>query len=94
MCPPQKRGGLGIHDLRKLNLSLLGKWWWKLEKEECIWQDIVKNKYIKNKLISQLKHKPGNSQVWNDILKIKDLYKKGCSTTVGNGKHIDFWQDR
>jgi hypothetical protein len=27
-----------------MNLSLLCKWWWKLEKEEGIWQEVVKKK--------------------------------------------------
>jgi hypothetical protein len=28
----QKRGGLGIKNLRILNISLMCKWWWYLEK--------------------------------------------------------------
>jgi hypothetical protein len=31
---PKKKGGLGVKDLRKMNISLLCKWWWKLENEE------------------------------------------------------------
>jgi hypothetical protein len=31
---PKKKGGLGVKDLRRMNLSLLCKWWWKLENEE------------------------------------------------------------
>jgi hypothetical protein len=30
---PKNKGGLGVKDLRKMNLSLLCKWWWKLENE-------------------------------------------------------------
>ena len=44
---PRIRGGLGIKDLRKLNISLLAKWWWKLENGEGLWQDIVMAKYVK-----------------------------------------------
>jgi hypothetical protein len=33
ICKSKKKGGLGIKDIRKMNLSLLCKWWWKLEKE-------------------------------------------------------------
>jgi len=33
---------LGVKDLRKMNISLLCKWWWKLEHEQGLWQDIVK----------------------------------------------------
>lgn len=31
ICKSKKKGGLGIKDLKKMNLSLLTKWWWKLE---------------------------------------------------------------
>lgn len=51
LCLPKQKGGLGIHDLRKMNLSLLCKWWWKLEKEAGTWQDIVQGKYVKNRPI-------------------------------------------
>jgi hypothetical protein len=31
-------GGSGIKDIRKMNISLLCKWWWKLENEDGLWQ--------------------------------------------------------
>ena len=34
ICKRKRKGGLGIKNLRKMNISLLCKWWWKLEKEE------------------------------------------------------------
>jgi hypothetical protein len=33
---------MGIKDLKRMNLSLLCKWWWKVENEEGLWQAIVK----------------------------------------------------
>ena len=47
ICVPKNKGGLGIKDPRKLNISLLAKWWWKLENGEGLWQDIVMAKYVK-----------------------------------------------
>ena len=44
IAKPKQKGGLGIHDLRKMNLSLLCKWWWKVEKGEGLWQEIVRKK--------------------------------------------------
>ena len=58
-----KKWGLGIKDLRKMNISLLCKWWWRLEKGEGLWQEIVKKKYMKQHCISMLKKKPSNSPV-------------------------------
>jgi len=54
ICRSKKKGGLGIKDLRKMNVSLLAKWWWKLEQEEGLWQDIVKAKYLHNKSIQSV----------------------------------------
>lgn len=47
VCKSKKKGGLGIKNLRKMNISLLIKWWWKLENEDGLWQDIVKAKYLR-----------------------------------------------
>jgi hypothetical protein len=30
-CRSKKNGGLGIKNLRLMNISLLCKWWWMLE---------------------------------------------------------------
>lgn len=43
----RKKGGLGIKDIGKMNISLLCKWWWRLKTEKGVWQDIVKAKYLK-----------------------------------------------
>jgi hypothetical protein len=40
----KKKGGLEIKDLKKMNISLLCKWWWRLENNEGIWQNIFKLK--------------------------------------------------
>jgi hypothetical protein len=31
--------------------------------------------------------------VWNDLLKVKELYLAGRQFIVGNGSEIDFWRD-
>jgi hypothetical protein len=31
---PKSKGGLGVKDLNKFNISLMCKWWWKLENED------------------------------------------------------------
>jgi hypothetical protein len=36
-----------MKDLRKMNIILLCKWWWMLENEEGLWQDIVNIQYVK-----------------------------------------------
>jgi hypothetical protein len=83
---PKDKGGLRIKDLRKMNICLLCKWWWKAENGTGIWQDITRKKYLKKGGISQLKKCNKNSPVWNDLLKVRHLYLKSRSMVVGNGK--------
>jgi hypothetical protein len=33
ICKPRSKGGLAIKDLTRFNISLMCKWWWKLEKD-------------------------------------------------------------
>jgi len=73
-----------------MNVSLLCKWWWKLEHEEGIWQDIVRQKYMKNTCVFQVRHKSSNSLVWNDLIKVKNIYIKGRVLILGDGNNIDF----
>ena len=93
VASPKNKGGLGIQNLWKLNISLLCKWWWKLEASQGIGQTIVRNKYVKDKCIAQLSSKPTNSPVWNDLLKVKDLYLSRRIKCVGNVRDTDFWND-
>ena len=55
LCKSKRKGGLGLKDIRKMNVSLLSKWWWRLEKEDGIWQRIIRAKYIKGELVSKVK---------------------------------------
>jgi hypothetical protein len=89
----ERKGGLGVKDLRRMNISLLCKWWWKIENEEGLWQEIVRKKYKIKGGIVQLKTKQTNSPLWNDLLKIKDLYLKDRDMKIGNGRATDFWSD-
>jgi hypothetical protein len=88
-----RKKGLGIKDIRKLNISLLCKWWWRPDKEEGLWQKSVKFKYLKNNSIHSVKHKQYDSAVWADLLKIKDIYLQGRKILVKNGKNTSFWKD-
>jgi hypothetical protein len=82
----KKKGRTGIKDLRKMNISMLCKWWWKIENEEGLWQEIVRKKYKIKGGIVQLRTKQSNSPLWNDLIKIKDLYLKGRVMKIGNGE--------
>lgn len=63
VCNEKKNGGLGIKDLMLLNISLLCKWWWKLENEEGIWQKLIRKKYMYNKNVHKVSHSVHGSPV-------------------------------
>lgn len=93
ICKSKKKGGLGIKDIRKMNLSLLCKWRWKLDTEDAIWQDLVKAKYLRNDTISTVRHKIDDSPIWCDLLKVQFTYRRGRSIKPNNGKKILLWTD-
>lgn len=77
ICKHKKKGGLGINDLKKMNVSLLCKWWWKLDNKSGLWQDIVKFKYLKKDSICTVKHRQNDSAIWSDLLKVRNIYLQG-----------------
>lgn len=93
ICKIKKKGGLGIKDIRKMNICLLCKWWWKLENEEGIWQEIVKAKYLRKQVVGSVSHKLDDSPVWSDLLKVKNIYLKGRTVKIGKGDVTLFWTD-
>jgi hypothetical protein len=41
---PKCKGDLGVKDLNKFSISLMCKWWWKLENDKGPWQDFMRKK--------------------------------------------------
>jgi hypothetical protein len=69
-----------------MNISLLCKWWWKLDNENDLWQRIIKFKYLKEESMCTVKHKQNDSPMWTDLLKIKYIYLQGRKMVIKNGK--------
>ena len=51
LCQPKIQGGLGIQNLDIQNKCLLSKWLFKLLNEDGLWQELLRNKYIKDKTL-------------------------------------------
>jgi hypothetical protein len=51
-CHPKDQDGLGIHDLEVKNITILGKWLFKLLNKDETWQTILKRKYVGSKALS------------------------------------------
>lgn len=75
-CLPREKGGIGIKNIRNINLALLNKWRWRiLQGFDCLWYDLLKARYgdISMKIFSEGscgKVPSSCSFWWKDILKI------------------------
>lgn len=76
-----------------MNISLLCKWWRKLEVEDGLWQQIVRFKYLNTESICTVSHRQSDSPIWSDLLKIKNVYLQGRKIETRNGKNTLFWLD-
>lgn len=78
-----------------MNVSLLCKWWWKLDNEEGLGQEITKFKYLRGESVCTMSHRQSDSPIWSDLLKVKDIYLQGRKIESRNGKKtlflIDTW---
>ena len=53
----------------------------------------MQKKYVKSSYAAQLKVRQSNSPLWNDLLKVREIYLKGRAMAVGNGEMTYFWRD-
>src|ERR1041385_3593460 len=77
ICRSKKRGGLGVKNLYRQNISLLVKWWWKLEKNNGLWQEVIKAKYFRNTSVASIKERFNDSPCWKAIMRVKKFYMLG-----------------
>lgn len=46
VCQPKEEGGLGVRDIRVVNLSLLAKWRWRMiQGDNSLWMEVLLEKY-------------------------------------------------
>lgn len=76
------RGGLGILNLQLFNKALLAKWFWKLEIESGLWQEVLLSKYVKGKCIYGIKPKVVDSHFYQHVKR-----------KIGDDKNTRFWED-
>jgi hypothetical protein len=62
ICRPKEQGELGILDLEKQNKGLLSKWIFNLINKDGVWQQLIRNKYLRDRSITQVTKRPDDSQ--------------------------------
>ncbi|GKV28743.1 hypothetical protein SLEP1_g37755 [Rubroshorea leprosula] len=104
VCKKKEEGGLGVRELRKFNLALLGKWWGRLaENREGLWKRVIIGKYGERggHWMDWIKEKEGlGSSWWRDVCCIDKLDRErvgwlseGFRLKLGDGKRVSFWWD-
>ena len=94
ICRPKDQGGLGVEVLELKNKALLCKWLFKLLNEEGVWQELLTNKYLHNKPLSQVQANPTDSAFWKGLMRVKEEFFSRGSFVIGNGQNTRFWEDK
>ncbi|GKV05586.1 hypothetical protein SLEP1_g17582 [Rubroshorea leprosula] len=104
VCRKKECGGLGVKDLRKFNLGLMGKWWGRLVKgEEGLWGKVIRGKYGGNggQWMDWVRDgRRVGSLWWRDLQSLnvgedgnEGWLTEGFRMKIGEGKGVSFWWD-
>ena len=93
LCQPKDQGGLGIQNLEVQNKCLLSKWLYKLLNEDGLWQQFLRNKYIKSKTLGSCVKKASDSHFCKGLMNIKDIFMQLGHFAVKDGSKTRFWVD-
>jgi len=98
---PKEEGGLGVRRMGAFNLSLIGKWCWRmLVDKEGLWYRVLKARYGEEG--GRLKEGDSHcSAWWRSLTRIREGVGEGVGhwfddnirRLVGNGRDTSFWHD-
>ena len=85
---------MGIENLEVKNRCLLSKWLYKLSVEtDATWAQILHNKYLQSKTLSQVTVRPTDSPFWKGLMRVKASFFNRTKFIVGDGNDTRFWED-
>lgn len=101
VCQPKESGGLGVKDIRVMNLSLLAKWRWRLlSGEKALWKEVLVERYG-DKVCAKLEGVDGVcprgvSKWWKDLVNldkggVDGWFNDEIDRSVGDGSTTSFW---
>ena len=65
------------------NKCLLSKWLYKLLNEEGVWYELLTNKYLGDKMLSQVQVKPNDSPFWKGLIRVKEDFLSIVLSALG-----------
>jgi len=87
-------GGLGVPDLRNLNMCLLASWIQRYHlSDNVLWKNIVYYKYRTHQPNLFCCPNYGTSPFWKGVLWAAQAARLGYCWKVGNGRKVRFWKD-
>jgi hypothetical protein len=72
----------------------LRKWVFKLINENGVWQQLLHNKYLHSKYLSQVNVRPDDSPFWKGLMRVKEEFFKRGAFILGDRANIRFWEDK
>ena len=72
ICRPKDQGGLGVEDLEIKNKCLLRKWLHNILTEDEVWQELLRNKYLHSKTLTEVQAKPKDSPFLKGRMGVKN----------------------
>jgi hypothetical protein len=87
---PKDQGGLRVLNLEIQNRCLLSKWLFSLINTEGAWQQLIRNKYLGMKTITQVTRNPDESQFWSGLMSVKDDFLNMGRFHLQDDKEIRF----
>jgi hypothetical protein len=103
VCQSKKLGGLGVRDIRAVNISLLAKWRWRLlTDDKALWKEVLRGKYgdsVIGRVQLGVESEPWySSRWWKDICSIgiyggHNWFSQEVIRKMGNGAQTSFWRD-
>jgi hypothetical protein len=100
VCQPKCKGGLGVRDIRTVNISLLSKWRWRLlHSDNSLWKEVIRGKYgdaAIGRVVLGEECKPWfSSSWWRDICLIginqdHNWFSQNVVKLMGNGEQTSF----
>jgi hypothetical protein len=89
---PRNQGGLGIRDMKSINLALIAKLGWKiLNNSKNIWVQLLQKKYIKYENFLSSPTPTLTSWFWKGIRMCKSLLQSGSCFQVAVNSDFPIW---
>jgi hypothetical protein len=58
-----------------------------------IWQQLLRNKYLMDKILTQVQYKPRDSQFWAGLIKVKGEFLSVGKFDLCDRSQVRFWKD-